>query len=397
MKRLSKIFLLLLIQPLTLVGQSVDFVETPWEKGEAYTPPFGGDLSSAKVSIAQAHRHAEGEKWPQFYYDKNDVQKKENEKSTKYRLRIGDELYVSLYGYEDGDTGRQVLVDPTGKIDYLFVNSVYALGKTIDQLRRDLQEKISDLFPNVVVSITALNLYGDHYTIMGEVKESGTHVLAGEMTVLKAIANAGGFPIRNFRGQVIDYADLDRAFLARNGDYIPIDFKRMIRDGDTSQDIPLKGGDYIFIPPITFKEICVLGAVNRSFVYSYLQPASLLEVLTWSGGVTEEASHRAAIIRGSLCNPICYLVDWKKIAKGCAPDFPLCPGDIVYFPPQKFLQIKNVILNAIRVFVGAFSIRFAEDAFESINPNFRRDNGVVIFNPALNPSPVIPPTTVIVP
>lgn len=332
------------------------------------------------------------------------VEKKEESKSTQvengkplYRLRIGDQLLISLYGFREARTERSVTVDMTGSISYLFVNTVFALGKTIDELRKELQELVLKQYPNVMVSVSALSLIGDNYTIMGEVNLPGTKNISGDVTVLNAIAQAGGFPMRNFRGQLIDYIDLDRSFLARHGEYIPLDFKKLIKEGDLSQDQKLENGDYLYIPSMMTKEIYVLGEVNRPSVYNYIHTATLMEVIANSRGFTRNAAHRVMVIRGALNCPQTYVIDRTLIAKGCMPDFILCPGDVVYVPPPKFATLKELVRTAISTFVSTIAFEAGNRAFISIdpraanNPNLINNNAVIV-----NPGTIIAPTPIII-
>lgn len=306
----------------------------------------------------------------------------EDEKS--YRLKIGDHLFVSLYGFGEGNTTREVVVDPTGHIVYLFSGSVYALGKPIDQFRLDLQEKIREQFPNIIVAVSATNLIGEQYTVMGEVRDPGTKRLHGYTTVLTAMGESGGFPIRKFRNHTIDYADLDHAFLARDGEYVPVDFDALIRKGDLSQNVRLESGDYIHVPSILTKEVYVLGEVKSPLVYSYLRTATLTEAIAWSNGLTPLASTQVIIIRGSLACPVRYLVNYRRIRAGCDRDFCLKPGDIVYVPARPFTNIREVFKSALRTFVASAAIEAGGRGFETIHPHAVGDsNGSNLFIPTV--------------
>lgn len=378
-----------------------EFAETPWMNPQTGLNSDGKSWKDSTIKSRKETPPKVDDEWPRYFYDVEEEketeeekkeEKKQEPKDKSYRLKIGDKLLISLYGFSEGNTSRVVTVSPTGSINYLFVKPIFASGRTIDEVKRDLQHSIEKLYPNVMASITAVQLFGDQYTILGEVQLPGTKFLNGNMTLLKAIGTAGGFPLRSFRSQTVDYADLDHAFLARNGDIVPVDFKRLVRGGDTTQDVSLQAGDYVYIPSLVLQEIYVLGEVQRNFVYTYMEPASLMEVLTWAGGVTDKASSRVAVIRGSLCFPTRYIIDRHLIAKGCMPDFPLCPGDIVYVPPRHFTNLENLVKDAIRAFVGAVAIQAGENAFDSINPNARLfNNNTIIVNPGSVPVQQPPP------
>lgn len=302
-----------------------------------------------------------------------------------YRLDRGDVLRISLYGADIEETEKSVTVDQLGRINYPFIEPVVAEGKTIDEVKDVLQERISKHYRSVNVSVTAEELLGRQYTILGEINVPGTKVLNGGTTVLSAIADAKGFPIRGFRGHVIDDVNLDHAFLARNGEYIPVNFHRLIKQGDISQDMALEHGDYLYFPARGLDRVYVLGEVGAPSVYSYLYQTTLAEAVAWSGGLNYWASNRAVVIRGSLACPKYYLVDIRKILKGCCCDFPLQSGDIVYVPPQKFFTLKQILYSAIRTFVGTLASELADEAFQSVFPDANVTGDNVIINPGSVP------------
>jgi len=318
--------------------------------------------------------------------DEMDVSKKLIEGN--YRLQIGDLLAISLYNYEEEemDSIRLIRVDPSGNITYHHVGNIYALGRTIDEIHKEIQDIIVQSYPRVLTAITAVELQGSQYTILGEVKQPGTRPLEGKMTLLDVLARAGGFPLRAFRLHVIDFADLDKAFVSRNNDFVPVDFNRLVREGDFSQNILIKPNDYIYIPSVTTHDIYVLGDVVRPFIHSYLHHATLLEVITWARGVTRRASSRVLVIRGSLACPTVFSIDVNLIFKGCQPDFLLKPGDIVYVPPERFISLKDWVRAGIRAFVGALAIQAGNALFLNMTP----DAIGTTFNPIVNPSNNVP-------
>ena len=60
-----------------------------------------------------------------------------------YRLGIGDELEITIYGYGDGENQRTLPIDPSGNITYMMVGTVPAAGRTIDELTEDMRSRLS--------------------------------------------------------------------------------------------------------------------------------------------------------------------------------------------------------------------------------------------------------------
>jgi len=281
-----------------------------------------------------------------------------------YRLRIGDRMFVSIYG--EPNTGRAVVVDSTGAINYLLVGRVFVLGMTIDELRYHLDEKIKKYFKHAFVAISPVEFGSQYYTILGEVRSPGKKVLYGSTSLLTAICQAGGFTEGAFRTQTIELADLSHAFLARKGDYIPVDFRKLIYDGDISEDKELLNGDYIFIPNSLYKEIHILGEVKDPTTIGFINTVSLVEAIAQARGLTDRASSRICVIRGSLANPTKFMIDINLILRGFEKDFLLQPGDIVYAPPRTFTSLRDIVRLGIRAFVSTAASTAGVRAWEAV-------------------------------
>jgi protein involved in polysaccharide export with SLBB domain len=312
----------------------------------------------------------------------------------KYRLHVGDQLFVSVYGFPEPMPGRVVRVENTGEVVLPIINAFSALGKTVDEFRELAEKEIQKEYPHVLLSVTPVQITGSKFAISGTVRQPGVKKLVGHKTLLQGIAEAGGFPLVTYRGAVVDQADLSRAFIARNNDYLPVNFERLVKEGDPNENIELKNGDYIYIPPAREKKIYVLRDDNVGSTFAYMRTATLLEVVAATGGMPPNgyASAYALIIRGSLGCPTHYLVNIERIMKGCCTDFTLQPNDIVVIPRVPFARLIDLIKGAIRTFVGSFAIEVSDRIMENIFPDFNPDNNNPIFiNPGsvVNTNPVI--------
>lgn len=300
-----------------------------------------------------------------------------------YRLQIGDRLALQLYG--DSTTLQDVEVDSSGSINYLVINSFPALGKTIPELTETLQARLNEFFRDVTLAVSLRENLGDFYVILGEVYRPGTRPLIGNMTVLTALADAGGTSLREFRKRMEDLADLDKAFLSRKGEYVPLDFKRLVKNGDMSQDIPLKNGDYIYIPSLENPEVYVIGEVRKPSLLRYLRTITLLEAISRSGGMTLNASSRVAVLRGSLCNPQKFLIDYNLIVTARAPDFWLLPGDVVYVPTRTFVTAVELFRYGAQAFTANVFSWIGNRVLISIEPGALNSGGTSTTFP-INPN-----------
>lgn len=110
-----------------------------------------------------------------------------------YRLGSGDKLRITVYNEEDV-TGEYE-VDSSGNVSLKMIGTVAAAGRTLPELTKIIEAKLLDGYLlNPRVAIDVLN-YRPFY-VLGEVNEPGSYPYVAGITVLKAIALAGGFTFR---------------------------------------------------------------------------------------------------------------------------------------------------------------------------------------------------------
>ena len=73
-------------------------------------------------------------------------------------------------------------------------------------------------------------------------------IVPGHTRLTDALAMAKGLLRGMMSGTTIDLAELTGAFIMRDGRKLPVDFTAALLQGDSLNNIPLKNGDYIYIP-----------------------------------------------------------------------------------------------------------------------------------------------------
>jgi polysaccharide export outer membrane protein len=182
------------------------------------------------------------------------------------------------------------------------------------------------------------------YTLYGEVVNPGVYPLTTEVSITGAIAKAGGLTKGQFRASSVELADLTHAFLARDGQVMPVDFVRLIRHGDVRFDIELQPGDYIHIPSGLSKEVYILGEVRAPALFAFRESMPMSRTLALAEGFTNDADLSSIhIVRGALHNPTIIVADFEKVINGQAQDVQLEPGDVVYVPPTTLTRYSRTI------------------------------------------------------
>jgi len=342
--------------------------ETPYDILLPDLPSQGVyDLSNDK-DIIVSQEEIEKEVYQEYMREIAELTPKEGD----YRLRLGDTLSIAVYG--EAQTRFETQVGMSGKLNYLFIKNISALGKTIPELREILTEKLKEYYRYPVVIITPVHFAGESYTVIGEVNDPGKKTLTGNTTLISGLCEARGFRTRIFRDQTVDLIDYNHSFLARRGEVVPVDFASLIKGGDLSQDVRLEPGDYIYIAPKGTLKVFVVGEVYHPVTINFLNPITIGDALAEGGGLTVRASSRALVIRGSLGRPRWFLIDINRILKGLACDFPLEDGDIVYVPPMKFSLLKEYIQGGISAFVSIVANVAGTNAFLEVTPKAKGTN-----------------------
>ena len=145
-----------------------------------------------------------------------------------------------------------------------------------------------------------------------------------------------------------ELAALNRALIVREGKSLPVDFHRLIKEGDMTQNIYVESGDYIYLPSSQNQKVYVLGWVNAPRAISFSDPITVLQALTRAEGPRPGGYlSKAIVIRGSTSDPKVAVVNLRGIAKGQATDFALESGDILWVPRNPWEKLGEYAYEAL--------------------------------------------------
>ena len=118
---------------------------------------------------------------------------------TEYRLAAGDHVRITVFGHED--LSGEFEVDGTGLISLPLIREVMVSGLTVNELEEKVIGKLRpDYLKNPRVSVEILS-YRPFYVI-GEVESPGSFPYVNGMTVINAVAVAGGFTYRARKSRI---------------------------------------------------------------------------------------------------------------------------------------------------------------------------------------------------
>jgi polysaccharide export outer membrane protein len=273
-----------------------------------------------------------------------------------YRVGPGDSLIVAVYGHPElalatysnpnilGVKPVGLVIDNDGTIQFPLLGSVSVAGKTLEQLRAYLQQELALYVKDPKVTVQ-LSFNGSiRYYLLGQFNQPGLKFSDRPLRLLEALSLAGSVQMER--------ASLRGAYVARNSKRLPINFRRLLRDGDLKQNIPLRSGDIVMVPDNTVEQAFVFAGAANTNARGGAVPfrngrLNLLQALAQAGyGFRERTQGRLSqthIIRSDGDRGELFVVNASKILSGEAAPFELFPGDVVFVPMRAITSWNQVL------------------------------------------------------
>jgi polysaccharide export outer membrane protein len=149
---------------------------------------------------------------------------------------------LSVVFWKEKELSAEVVVRPDGKISLPMLNDVPAVGMTPEQLAKTIEQVALKYVRDPGATVMVREVRSRKIYVVGEVGKPGTFPLSSEMTVLQAIAEAGG---------LLEHANKGDIAIVRmvNGkeQRFKFDYNDVVRGKNTQQNIKLQPGDTILI------------------------------------------------------------------------------------------------------------------------------------------------------
>ena len=210
------------------------------------------------------------------------AQNEDYKKNYKDDYKIGAEDVLHISVWQNEHLNREVFVRPDGKISFPLVDDIKVNGLTAIEVKEIITKKLTDYITKqeVTVIINSINNYKVY--VMGAVNTPGEFSLKRKTNLLQFLAAVGGLTLA-------ENADLKRAYILRGKQRLSINFKKLIEEGDITQNIDLLPDDVIYIPDNFAKRITVIGEVNTPGTVNFKDSITVLDAVLRSGGPTEDA------------------------------------------------------------------------------------------------------------
>ena len=157
---------------------------------------------------------------------------------------IGEADVLSINVWKEADISRSVPVRSDGRISLPLAGEIQAAGQTPLQLEQQIAAKLKNFIAEPEVTVMVQQSNSQKFNILGQVSKPGSFPLNNSMTVLDAIALAGGFK---------DFAKQKSIYVLRQNPgggetRIPFNYKSVIAGKKSSQNIQLQARDTIVVP-----------------------------------------------------------------------------------------------------------------------------------------------------
>jgi polysaccharide export outer membrane protein len=173
-----------------------------------------------------------------------DYAREPNPRQTEFQIGVSDRLQITVW--QNANLSTAVTVRPDGTITLPLLGDLSAVGRTPTALREDIQERlkafVKDETAVVTVAVTEVNSY--RFTVSGEVTRPGVFNADHYVSVIEALALAGGFT---------RFAKRDRILIVRrdgkgHSRQIPISFPAIANGQHEDMNLVLLAGDTILVP-----------------------------------------------------------------------------------------------------------------------------------------------------
>jgi polysaccharide export outer membrane protein len=158
-----------------------------------------------------------------------------------YAVQPGDLLHVSVWKEEGLD--QDVLVRPDGGFSFPLAGDVDAAGKTVEQLRQEITQRLQRYIPGLVVTVAVTEINGNKIYVIGQVNDPGQFVVNPRVDVMQALSIAGGMTAFASTGDIFVLRRQDGRQVA-----LPFSYNDVVRGKNLDQNILLQSGDVVVVP-----------------------------------------------------------------------------------------------------------------------------------------------------
>jgi len=240
----------------------------------------------------------------------------------EFRLAVDHRIEVRFVDLPELNENQQIRPDGTVSLPYL--EQVYVVGKTVEELRKDLEKRYSKYLKHPEIYV----LVPDFRTAINELKKDLMTAPRG-LSRLVTVRPDG----------CATFAMLGDVKVA--GRTIPEVNKELSKEYNSI--LPGLSCD-LFLEKVSGSLVYVLGQVNRPGAYTISKPVLVEQAVALAGGATDMAKRtEAVVLRKRAGKIVAAKIDLTETlrAKQRGTFFFLAPDDVVYIPKRKIVRMAE--------------------------------------------------------
>jgi len=230
-----------------------------------------------------------------------------------------------------------------GKVHLPDLGCVDVKGLNLAQAALAIQEKYLEQIEDIEVFVTYKERIAGKVELAGMVSIPNIPI-DGKIRLFDVLAKA----------RVPTDANLFKSYVIRDENLLSVDLYKLLKEGDMSQNIVMRGGDKVYIADSKASTLMVMGEVGCESVLSVPHGfLSLREAIASAKGIpyTGDKSY-IQVIRGSIVKPKIYLLSWEHVIHLPNDSLLLMPGDIVYVASKPITEWNRFISLLLPSFSG---------------------------------------------
>ncbi len=270
-----------------------------------------------------------------------------------YTIQGGDRFRVRVYNEDElnaSTSSATTLVTPDGYLIMDMIEPVLVKDLTIVEATQKVKEELGKFIRYPHVAILPDAIQGKTATLLGAVRDPGEFAVTANTRLSDLIAKAKGFEMGYLDSKSVSLADIDNAYIVRDGKFIPVNFQEALMRGNQKHNIRIFPRDIVYVPKKEDSSVMVMGEVKQPRMVNWSSGMTFIDVLAYANGLTDEYWGSALILRkpkdpsdGALK---VYKIDVDDVIAGRQRDFKLAAGDIVYIPKDSISEY-NVFIRKL--------------------------------------------------
>ena len=156
---------------------------------------------------------------------------------------LGPEDMLKVAVWKDEQLTQELVVRPDGMISFPLIGEVQASGRTVEDVRSEIAQRLTKFLPNPNVTVTVLKVLSYRIYVLGRVNKPGEYQAGHHTDVLQALSMAGGLTAYASENNI--------KIIRRKGTdelVFPFRYGDARKGQNLHQNILLQRGDVVMVP-----------------------------------------------------------------------------------------------------------------------------------------------------